>query len=651
MLNRNDYFSDSVRHAEGGTVVLVRSTDWKVACSSPTQRKYFVCNHHLAEARHTYGQVPVLFSGNDTLSIEGKSILLQQSGVYVERISAGDLHTYRFMILEGLPSNSEKEFSFNLYDACIYDCGTDNQTKSLFKWDYKDDWSLSEYPENVNNNWISSSWMYNINALESVKMTHVLLLDSLDNVLYGVADPSSPSVAKPAVEQGDQKATMTQSKSTVGVQVPNRTDAIAYSLGQLLSGGDFEDVTLPGWSITGLVKSIRDDGPQGSRFVKLENATLSQKIHAASNQLLADSGAVLLLWHKGSQVTVSFAGQTSTLQASSSWKADTVKYAKTLFSPSSTYELNVQSGDAYIDDIVLIPGTTPAPSTYAVRFTNTAHEEMETRAYDGDKELLITTSVRDFMGRLWKKYLPFALPCSDVVDCNSSGKTLENPTMAKNYYIKANPDYPDAGGYPFVETRWKPDQAATKDVDGAPGKAYSLDGDVNGTHLVRAYSSGVNLTGINLLDSVSLNSVVSAVHHTRLWDGGANYHAASDLNPTHLWELSIDPDGRMAFTVKDGESKVIVSGALNSDGSLLSRSVNELDVRGNVIKSHSPLSCEYTPLPSSCVSPSTFEYDSESRVVKSVEPDAFLIGLQKQKCAFKLRIKHLILLWAYKSFL
>jgi RHS repeat-associated protein len=217
---------------------------------------------------------------------------------------------------------------------------------------------------------------------------------------------------------------------------------------------------------------------------------------------------------------------------------------------------------------------------------------------------------------------PFALPCSDVVDCNSSGKTLENPTMAKNYYIKANPDYPDAGGYPFVETRWKPDQAATKDVDGAPGKAYSLDGDVNGTHLVRAYSSGVNLTGINLLDSVSLNSVVSAVHHTRLWDGGANYHAASDLNPTHLWELSIDPDGRMAFTVKDGESKVIVSGALNSDGSLLSRSVNVLDVRGNVIKSHSPLSCEYTPLPSSCVSPSTFEYDSESRVVKSVEPDA-----------------------------
>ncbi len=89
-----------------------------------------------------------------------------------------------------------------------------------------------------------------------------------------------------------------------------------------------------------------------------------------------------------------------------------------------------------------------------------------------------------------------------------------------------------------------------------------------------------------------------------------------------MWELSIDPDGRMAFTVKDGERKVVVSGALNSDGRVASRSVNELDVRGNVIKSHPPLSCEYTPQPVSCVSPSTFEYDSESRVVKSVEPDA-----------------------------
>jgi len=34
MLNQEEYFSDSVRHAEGGTVVLVRSTDWKIAAPS-----------------------------------------------------------------------------------------------------------------------------------------------------------------------------------------------------------------------------------------------------------------------------------------------------------------------------------------------------------------------------------------------------------------------------------------------------------------------------------------------------------------------------------------------------------------------------------------------------------------------------------------
>jgi len=51
MLNQEDYFSNSVRHAKGGTVVTVRSTDWKVARSSPTQRNYFVCNYCFAGAR------------------------------------------------------------------------------------------------------------------------------------------------------------------------------------------------------------------------------------------------------------------------------------------------------------------------------------------------------------------------------------------------------------------------------------------------------------------------------------------------------------------------------------------------------------------------------------------------------------------------
>ena len=51
MLNQEEYFSDSVRHAEGGTIVLVRSTDKRKARSSPTQRNYFVCNYCFAGAR------------------------------------------------------------------------------------------------------------------------------------------------------------------------------------------------------------------------------------------------------------------------------------------------------------------------------------------------------------------------------------------------------------------------------------------------------------------------------------------------------------------------------------------------------------------------------------------------------------------------
>ena len=51
MLNQEEYFSDSVRHAEGGTVVPVRSTDKRKARSSPTQRNYFVCNYCYAGAR------------------------------------------------------------------------------------------------------------------------------------------------------------------------------------------------------------------------------------------------------------------------------------------------------------------------------------------------------------------------------------------------------------------------------------------------------------------------------------------------------------------------------------------------------------------------------------------------------------------------
>ena len=234
----------------------------------------------------------------------------------------------------------------------------------------------------------------------------------------------------------------------------------------------------------------------------------------------------------------------------------------------------------------------------------------------------MTTSERDDMGRLSKKCLPFAMECKNVEDCNSNLKTLYNPGMAIGYYTASNPDYPDAGGVPYVETKWKPDPMATKDVEGAPGSDFGVTGVDGRTHLVKSYSSGVNLSGVNLLDSASLNSAVAAVRHGRAYDGDTNYRAARDATPTHLWELNTDQDGRRAFTVKDGEGHIIVSGSLGSTGNLLTRSVNELDARGNVVKSHPPVSCSYTPKPASCVTPSEFGYDAQSRVVRSKEPDA-----------------------------
>nr|WP_297342262.1 RHS repeat-associated core domain-containing protein [uncultured Fibrobacter sp.] len=234
----------------------------------------------------------------------------------------------------------------------------------------------------------------------------------------------------------------------------------------------------------------------------------------------------------------------------------------------------------------------------------------------------MTTSERDDMGRLSKKCLPFAMECKNVEDCNSNLKTLYNPGMAIGYYTASNPDYPDAGGVPYVETKWKPDPMATKDVEGAPGSDFGVTGVDGRTHLVKSYSSGVNLSGVNLLDSASLNSAVAAVRHGRAYDGDTNYRAARDATPTHLWELNTDQDGRRAFTVKDGAGHIIVSGSLGSTGNLLTRSVNELDARGNVVKSHPPVSCSYTPKPASCVTPSEFGYDAQSQMVWSLEPDA-----------------------------
>lgn len=241
----------------------------------------------------------------------------------------------------------------------------------------------------------------------------------------------------------------------------------------------------------------------------------------------------------------------------------------------------------------------------------------------------MTTSQRDAMGRLSKKYLPFAMDCGGVEDCNSDLKTLDNPGAAVSKYTAANPDYPDAGNMPYVETHWKPDPLATKDVESAPGAPFSLDS----AHVVRAFSSGVNMSGINPLDSASLNSAVSLDSNERYFEDKysyrlssssyrKNYHALRDSDPTHLWEMNVDQDGRRTFSVKDGEGHVIVNGVLDSTGKLQSRSVNEFDERGNIIKSHSPISCGYTNPKSTCIDPSEYEYDTESRVIKSIEPDA-----------------------------
>src|SRR5574344_1888043 len=549
------------------------------------------------------GQVPVLFSGKDTLSVSNNGLYLRDDGVNVLRTSIGDRHTFLFAVPGTLQPGASKTVSFNLYDACLFDCGDTDVAKSSFRWDASDDWSAT---------------------VKSGKTEYVTVHSAEGKLLYGNSDPSAPSFDVALVAaSGNSSVLPSHPRAVAGAQNPNRTDAVAYSGGQLLSGGDFENPSLLGWAVTSdSVYSVRGPAPQGSRYLKLVNGGIRQKLPGEASALLADSGAVLTLWHKG-YVGVTFLENFDyrDVPYSSSWKVDTLHFASSKFSGSGEYTLQL-SGTALVDDAELVPGTRAAPSTYAVRFTTTQHEELETRAYDGDKELLITSSQRDGMGKPWKKFLPFALPCAGALDCNSEGKTLRNPSMANSYYVLANPDYPDAQGYPYAETSWKPDQAATKDVIGNPGKAFSLAGDGLGTHLVRAYSSGVNLSGIDLLDSADLSSAVSAVRGARAYDGGAAYHAAKDGDPTHLWELSVDQDGRRAFTVKDGEGRVIVSGALDSSGNLLSRSVNELDSRGNVIRSHPPVSCEYTPTPAHCVTPSTFEYDSESRVIASTEPDA-----------------------------
>lgn len=48
----------------------------------------------------------------------------------------------------------------------------------------------------------------------------------------------------------------------------------------------------------------------------------------------------------------------------------------------------------------------------------------------------------------------------------------------------------------------------------------------------------------------------------------------------------------------------------------------KLATRGNVVKSHPPMSCGYTLKPANCVIPNEYGYDAQSRMVWSKEPDA-----------------------------
>ena len=559
---------------------------------------------------HPAGQVPVLIIQNDTLSVTGKHLDVSE-GIDVARISSGNKHVFRFTLTGGIPSSTSRTVHFRLMDQCLFDCPAGSET--AYGWNMIDDWSAVDG--------VSMQW-------NQVATERVAIYSSSGKRLYGIPDPSSPSYAIRESDFGDTTLALTHSLPPVPAQVANRTDAIAYSGGQLLSGGDFETDWLQGWELSGSARSVRGDSPQGSRHLGMSSgSSISQVLPVQANKLLVDSGATLVVWHRGTlSVNLSAAGtpvQTWSLSGSATWKQDTLPLAKSLFNETAENKLTITaSGDVAIDDAALIPGQALKPSTYAVRFTSPAGEELETRAYDGAEELLVTDSERDAMGRTWKKYLPFALPCKGAADCNSERKTAHNPGMALNYYTAANPDYPDAGGVPYVETKWKPDPMATKDVEGAPGRAFGI-GKVGGqTHLARSFSSGVNLTGVNLLDSASLDSAVSAVRHGRAYDGDTNYRAARDATPSHLWELNTDQDGRRAFTVKDGEGRVIVSGSLDSTGKLLTRSVNELDARGNVVKSHPPMSCGYTPRLMNCVTPNEYGYDAQSRVVRSWNPDA-----------------------------
>ena len=581
------------------------------------------------QVKHPTG--PIIDFWGNKLTAAGSTVTINDN-TKITRLSAGNIHTFRFVIRNGIgAANSENAqiyLNFLMYDQCVGQCKAVSEV-TPYLWNLYDDWSAQGI----------------INVPNIVETGYVTIYNSENKILHGIADPSAPvyEVGKKNNSSGNgNPSSLTHNHPVIGIMKPNRTDAIVYSGGQLLSGGDFESPWYQGWSVyepdsLHVVRSIRGNSPQGSRHISLMPGTsITQELGDVVSAILADSGAVLMVWHKGDSANIKLNNSTIVClhKTYNTWAVDTVYIPKANFNMVASNFISifpVNSGDVFLDDMVLAPYHKAQPSTYATRFTNTSGEELETRAYDGDKDQLVTTSERDAMGRLSKKYLPFQMDCNSVEDCNSNLKTLYNPSAAKSKYIAKNPDYPDAGGHPYVETQWKPDPLATKDVEGAPGTAFSI----ISNHVARTYSSGVSLFGIDLFDLVSLNSAVKAVYNDRTYsdDYGnkANYHAAKDTNPTHLWELHLDQNGNAAFTVKDGEGHVIISGGMKKTGEIVNggvvyeiatRSVSELDARGNVTVSHPPMSCSFKPTTANCVAPDSFFYDSQSRVIRTVEPDA-----------------------------
>ena len=540
---------------------------------------------------HPVGQIP-LFECNGVVVSEANTVFKLTEDLFVYWTTEGNKHVYHFILQNGLKAGENRNINFSLRDNCI-DCVDKDEIRDLFIWNLDDDWSAD--PQAMNT---------------SVKTDRVTILSKNGDVLYGRKDPEAPSYTHKEGEKNSSAFKIPDIE--VEKQFANRTDAVAYSGGQLLLNGDFEEQSLVGWTLEyGSAFSIREKTVQGSRLLRL-NGRISQVLPTSALQLLLDSGAVLSFWHRCGalntgksihlQVPSSIYGHGAPVfdnfkfTCSATWKKDSVSFKKERFMTNAgTVNDNfvikfASSAEVELDDMVLVPGKSLQPTTYAIRFTTTQHEEIETRAYDGEKKLVITSSKRDLMGRPKYKYLPFEINCTDILVCNSEAKTLDYLDMAKNYYDGFNTLYPDAGGYPYVETQWKPDPAATKDVEGDPGAAFSI----TSGHVARAYSSGVNLSGIDLFDLTSLNSAVKAVYNERTYgdDYGnkANYHAAKDTDPTHVWELHLDQNGNAAFTVKDGEGRVIVSGGMKKTGEAINgrvvyevttRGVSELDARGN----------------------------------------------------------------------